>query len=48
MQARTKVVMDLNSSEVHETLDNFYTSRTGIRILIGQYLELKQEEARPG
>ena len=25
-------------TEVHETLDNFYTSRTGIRILIGESL----------
>jgi len=33
--------------EVHRFLDKFYTSRTGIRILIGQYLEL-HEEPKPG
>jgi len=34
--------------ELHAFLDKFYMSRIGIRILIGQYLELKKEESDPG
>lgn len=30
--------------EVHQFLDSFYVSRIGIRILIGQYLELRQPQ----
>ena len=35
-------------TELHTFLDKFYMSRIGIRILIGQYLELKKEEQEPG
>jgi len=34
--------------ELHDFLDKFYMSRIGIRILIGQYLELKKEDLEPG
>ena len=33
---------------VHEALDRFYTSRIGIRVLIGQYVELHDEDPPPG
>ena len=33
-----------DASDVHAFLDKFYMSRIGIRILIGQYLELRREE----
>lgn len=35
-------------TELHNFLDKFYMSRIGIRILIGQYLELKKEEQEHG
>lgn len=34
--------------EIHSFLDKFYTSRVGIRILIGQYLELHRQPQLPG
>ena len=33
---------------IHDTLDKFYTSRIGIRVLIGQYVELHDEDPPPG
>lgn len=33
---------------IHEALDRFYTSRIGIRVLIGQYVELHDEDPPPG
>ena len=35
-------------TQIHDFLDKFYMSRIGIRILIGQYLELRREEQPDG
>ena len=35
-------------TQIHEFLDKFYMSRIGIRILIGQYLEIRQETQPDG
>mmetsp|Transcript_18072 Transcript_18072/g.46329 ORF Transcript_18072/g.46329 Transcript_18072/m.46329 type:complete len:303 (-) Transcript_18072:168-1076(-) len=35
-------------TQIHSFLDKFYMSRIGIRILIGQYLELHREPQLPG
>jgi len=35
-------------TQIHEFLDKFYMSRIGIRILIGQYLELHREDQLEG
>ena len=35
-------------TQIHTFLDKFYMSRIGIRILIGQYLELRREEQLQG
>jgi pyruvate dehydrogenase kinase 2/3/4 len=35
-------------TQIHRFLDKFYMSRIGIRILIGQYVELHREEQMDG
>jgi len=37
-----------DAAEIHGFLDTFYMSRIGVRILIGQYLELHNEQQPEG
>eukprot|EP00815_Leptocylindrus_aporus_P013013 CAMPEP_0116075278 /NCGR_PEP_ID=MMETSP0322-20121206/16525_1 /TAXON_ID=163516 /ORGANISM="Leptocylindrus danicus var. apora, Strain B651" /LENGTH=59 /DNA_ID=CAMNT_0003565277 /DNA_START=641 /DNA_END=817 /DNA_ORIENTATION=+ len=43
LKNKDESVIDYDTMEdMHEFLDKFYVSRIGIRVLIGQYLALRQ------